>query len=392
MRKSIGIWLTIVWAGSSLVAQNSEKPKPAPAPLETTLPGKPTTKPETTPPVKKAPDKAPEKALEPKFASGLVPFSILDNLSKAELEALDNDAHRLEIRDISVKDFFERIKGLHLFSTLVIKDNLGDEMMPVTVIKIKDLKNYIVQLGQYTDAVEVTQTDESAIVVSGKPKPQVKPNILFVPVNLEPLLAGIKGANEREIENNKIEKIKSIQGVIEQGIAFDAEARGLKPAVPLRMMVYPNNLLFLAGQPEQVEVAGKILSALGARFALQDPIMGGWRAVPGGAGMGMPGMEMAPGAMIPGMSGGLRPGSTTTRPYSVPLPGGTDSAISPISGSGTRPKPNPNQALPGLPNSVPSVPPIRDDLPVLPSSGAPTLPGAVGGDPLSGGSGLPVGR
>lgn len=383
MRKSIGIWLTIVWAGSSLVAQNSEKPKPAPAPLETTLPGKPTTKPETTPPVKKAP----EKALEPKFASGLVPFSILDNLSKAELEALDNNAHRLEIRDISVKDFFERIKGLHLFSTLVIKDNLGDEMMPVTVIKIKDLKNYIVQLGEYTDAVEVIPTDEDAIVVSGKPKPQVKPNILFVPVNLEPLLAGIKGANEREIENNKIEKIKSIQGVIEQGLGLDTEVRGVNPAVSIKMMAHPGaNLLFLAGQKEQVEVAAKILSVMGARIQPQALSSGGIM------GMGGPEGEMAPGAMIPGMSGGSRPGSTTTRPYSVPLPGGTDSAISPISGSGTRPKPDPSQALPGLPNPVPSVPPIRDDLPVLPSSNAPTLPGAVGGDPLSGGSGLPVGR
>lgn len=386
MRKCIGIWLTIVWAGSSLVAQTSEKPKPAPAPLETTLPGKPTTNPETTPPVKKAP----EKALEPKFASGLVPFSTSGVLSRVELEALDNDAHRLEIRDISIREFFEQIKNLNLFSTLVIRGKLGEEMMPHSILRPKDLTNYILQLDQYSDAVEVRMTesmDGTTIVVSAKPKPQVKPNILFVPVNLEPLLAGIQGGNEKDLADRKMDKIKSIQAVIEQGLGLDTEVRGVNPAVSIKMMAHPGtNLLFLAGQKEQVEVAAKILSVMGARIQPQALSSGGMM------GMGGPEGEMAPGAMIPGMSGGSRPGSTTTRPYSVPLPGGTDSAISPISGSGTRPKPDPNQALPGLPNPVPSVPPIRDDLPVLPSSNAPTLPGAVGGDPLSGGSGLPVGR
>ena len=347
MRGTIAGLLILGLVGLPLAAQVAPAPKPPAAPPVATQPNQPP-KPGATPPVKKVPER--------KFTEKLVPFSSLSEFTSEDLEGLDDDLQRLEIRDISVKKFFERIKVLNLFSTLVIKDNLGDEMMPHTVVRARDLSKFILQLGQFTDSIEVVRSsnsDESIIVVSAKPKPAGKPNILFVPVNLEPLLAGIRDATIQE------KKFMGIEKAIAQGVELDMEVRGLKPTVALKLMMHrETSLLFVAGPTEQVEVAIKILSALGARIPLQDTMGGGWRTVPDGSGMGgslgMGGPEggMAPGATIPGVSGGSGPGPASSKPYSVPLlpkpslpnPGGEGL------GGGELP------SLPGLPEPGASVP------------------------------------
>ena len=349
MRGTIAGLLILGLVGSPLAAQVAPAPKPPAAPPVATQPNQPP-KPGATPPVKKEP--------QGKVDRDLIPItSTLPALTRLDFEALiGNETIFLEIRDISVKEFFERIKVLNFFSTLVIKDNLGDEMMPHTVVRARDLSNFILQLGQFTDSIEVVRSsnsDESIIVVSAKPKPAGKPNILFVPVNLEPLLAGIRDATIQE------KKFMGIEKAIAQGVELDMEVRGLKPTVALKLMMHrETSLLFVAGPTEQVEVAIKILSALGARIPLQDTMGGGWRTVPDGSGMGgslgMGGPEggMAPGAMIPGVSGGSGPGPASSKPYSVPLlpkpslpnPGGEGL------GGGELP------SLPGLPEPGASVP------------------------------------
>jgi hypothetical protein len=408
MRGTIAGLLILGLIGSPLAAQVAPAPKPPAAPPVATQPNQPP-KPEAIPPVKKAPER--------KFAGRLVPFtSSSPERTKEDLEGLDDELQRLEIQDISVKEFFERVKSLNLFSTLVIKDNVGEEMMPHTVVRARELSNFILQLGQFTDSIEVKMPngDESIIVVSGKPKLAGKPNILFVPVNLEPLLAGINEPNEGAKIEKRMEKIKRIQIVIDQGVELDGSVRGLKPTVPLKMMVHPEtNLLFLAGQTEQVEAASKILSALGAHIQLQDMMGGGWRTVPGGSGMGGPGMGMGfgglggggmmpgmggPGMGMPGMGGGFGPAPGGVR--SAPnLPGASAGGEGGLPGAGGAPAPKPKPgpsvppvsgALPVLPEPGPSVPPVGGALPVPPGPGASVPSG--GGDLLPGGSGLPVGR
>lgn len=336
MRGTFAGLLTLGLVGSPLVAQVEAPPKPPANPPAATQPGQP-------PKPVKAPALSKDEPVKQLKKVTLHSFTSFDPGTVRDVWIALDDDDRIEIKDIKVREFFENIKAIGLFGTIVIKDNIKDEKMPETILLKRNLGDFINTLDRIADDFEVKYVESSAevVVVSAKPKPAGKPNILFVPVNLEPLLVGIKGANEREIENNKMEKIKSIQIVIEQGIAFDAEARGVKPAVPLRMMVYPNNLLFLAGPPEKVEVAGKILSALGARFAPQDPIMGGWRAAPGGAGMGSMGMGGPPGMGGGGGAMGDTPGMTAPGGFGGPVGGGALGG--PISGAGvphsSKPKP-----------------------------------------------------
>ncbi len=353
MRGTLAGLFTFVLVGLPLAAQVGPPPKPpATPPLATPRGDAP--KPGATPPVRKV------------KTDKLISFSSFEPGSVRDVWIALDDDDRIEIKDIKVRTFFENIQAIGAFGTIVIKDSIKEEKMPETILTRRNFGDFINTLGQISDDFEMKLIEGSAevFVVSAKPKSPAKSNVLFLPVNLEPLVAPRigkpKDAREAdEMERMKIKVMESTRIIVEQGIAFDAEARGLKPTMPLKMMVHPGaNILFLAGQSEQVEVAAKILAALGAHIPPQEMLGGtgsGWRTAPGGSGMGSPGMSMGfggmgEGGMIPGMSGQMMGGPGMGMPgqgSGGPVGGGV--LGDPMSGAGVphAPKPKPGTAIPG---------------------------------------------
>jgi hypothetical protein len=336
MRAAFVGLLTFGLLGSPLAAQVAPKPKPPEFPPVATLPNQPP-KPGVTTTVKK------EKT------GKRIPITSLSDVSaRVEWMALD-DEDQIEIKDITVREFFKLVQAIGFFGTIVIKDNLKDEMMPQTILLKRGLGDYIFTLDKFADDFEVKLVEGSAevLVVSAKPKSSGKPNTLFMPVNLEPLLAGIR---EPELKGKKVMDIKN---AISQGVELETQMRGLKPTVDLKLMMHAEtSLLFVAGPTEQVDVAIKIFSALGARIPHQEINRPGFAGrMMGGAAMAIP--RMAPEDTIPRGSE-----SAGTFPSLMPLPG----------------LPNPGGVAPGGVET-----PALPDLPV---------PGASG--PRS--TGLPAGR
>jgi len=299
MRAAFVGLLTFGLLGSPLAAQVAPTPKPPAAPPVATLPNQPP-KPGVTTTVKK------EKT------GKRIPITSLSDVSaRVEWMALD-DEDQIEIKDITVREFFKLVQAIGFFGTIVIKDNLKDEMMPQTILLKRGLGDYIFTLDKFADDFEVKLVEGSAevLVVSAKPKSSGKANTLFMPVNLEPLLAGIR---EPELKQRKVMDIKN---AISQGVELETQMRGLKPTVDLKLMMHAEtSLLFVAGPTEQVDVAIKILSALGARIPPQEINRPGFAGrMMGGAAMAIP--RMAPEDTIPRGSEGA---GTLTAPF--PLPG-----------------------------------------------------------------------
>ncbi len=141
-------------------------------------------------------------------------------------------------------------------------------MMPHTILQARALEAFIQSLGCIIDSIEMKMVEEFGvriIVVGGKPNPIAEPNILFLPVSLQPLFITIQDQMAKD------KKVDSIKKAIEKGVELDAKVRGLKPTFPLTIMQNPEtDLLFLVGQGEQVEVAAKILEALGVKVVHPD--------------------------------------------------------------------------------------------------------------------------
>jgi len=180
------------------------------------------------------------------------------DLNEKEWERLELENAVLEIRDISIKDFIGKIKTKKNIPPIVLAESAEKMMLPLSIIRADGLIRYVVSLGEVMDSIELKQPIiEGGLVVyiCGKVEYSTKPKKLFIPVNLNEIL-----------KNDKF-TIKTIEDAIRRGVEMDEKMRGSISTTPLVLFVHHDTgLLFLGGQAEQVEVASRILAALGGQL------------------------------------------------------------------------------------------------------------------------------